>query len=58
MECRKTHVVVFPTSLALHSTCDLTSCLVSVCIAWWNCAGGCTFLVPNMANPDRIWSKP
>jgi hypothetical protein len=30
MECRKTHVVVFPTSLALHSTGDLTSCLVSV----------------------------
>jgi hypothetical protein len=58
MECRKIHVVVFPTSLALHSTCDLTSCLVSVCTAWWNCAGGRTFLVPNMANPDRIWSKP
>jgi hypothetical protein len=58
MECRKTHVVVFPTSLALHSTPELTSCLVSVCTAWWDCAGGRTFLVWNMANPDRIWSKP
>ncbi len=58
MECKKTHVDVCPTSRALCFTCTLTSCFVPVCTAWCHCTGGCTFLVLNMANSVRIWSKP